>query len=507
MNAHHIPERFLRQIWKFRRFDDSRLMTTDGRRVEIISAGRLNTDGGPDFAGASVRIGGILYCGDVEIHETEAGWTAHGHHRDAAYNGVVLHVVIDAPPGTPGSLTRSRRRIPVLPLRNSLTAGRQEIWSMMILGERAERKGTIGCAPRAALPESQALRGWLMKLAHERIELKVQRFEERLRELSDESRLTLSEPSYPYEEIPFGLNPEEIPPPPPPNPAVDYSPVHLWLQLLFEGALEALGYSKNQRPFVRLARIAHLRGIAEKCAASEGEEQLLTAEAMLFGIAGLVPSAKSRSDPGGRSYVGAVRARWEGLRSTYHGEILNPTEWQFFRLRPENFPTVRIAGAARLALGILQDGFFRTIIREIKSPAVPETGSAAQLESNFIVPAEGYWSGHFVFGELSGIQLKRLVGKQRAREIVLNTVIPVCCLYARLFKDREVRERVHRLFETYPPTDGNTITRMMEEQLGGPGYSLDSAALQQGAIQLYKYYCLEERCGECALGTGENERR
>jgi hypothetical protein len=500
MRSHHIPERFLRQIWKYRRFNDTRLFTTDGQIVEIISPGQLNTDGGPDFTDASVRIGGILYRGDVEIHEDESEWMSHGHHADAAYNGVILHVVIDVPAGSRGTRTQSRRRIPVLPLKPSLTGGHQEIWNTMILGERAERNSTICCSPRGEFPPPDKLDKWFMKLAQERIELKVQRFEERLHELSMECRNVVSEPPHAYDEIPFGLNPDEIPPPSPPNPAVDYAAVHLWLQLIYEGALEALGYSKNQRPFVRLARNARLKDFEELTAGCSEGERLLNAEAMLFGVAGLLPPVKSKSDSGGREYIRLLRERWTALRPAYHREILHPAEWQFFRLRPENFPTIRIAGAARLELILLKQDFFRSVIQEIKHYAASDGKPASFLESMFIVPAEGYWAGHYIFGEVSGTTVKRLVGQQRAREIILNTLIPVCCLYARLFKDRDVRSAAHGLFGRYPATEGNSITRLMETQIGGPGYTLTTAALQQGAIQLYKYYCLEERCEGCVLG-------
>src|SRR6185369_2011667 len=93
-SARMIPERFLRQLWKQTAFRTESLTTVDGKAVEILSTGGLNTDGGPDFKNARVRIGGILYRGDIELHRTAAEWKHHSHHRDPKYNGVVLHVVL-----------------------------------------------------------------------------------------------------------------------------------------------------------------------------------------------------------------------------------------------------------------------------------------------------------------------------------------------------------------------------------------------------------------------------
>ena len=191
---------------------------------------------------------------------------------------------------------------------------------------------------------------------------------------------------------------------------------------------------------------------------------------------------------------------WTDLRQYYRGEILNAADWQFFRLRPENFPTVRIAGAARLIVKFLQKNFFKSIIQTVKCGEQGSREKFLSLEYIFITHPDEFWMSHYRFGELAKHSLKTLVGKSRADEIVLNAVIPVCLLYARIFKDKDVRQSTLKVFEECPALSENVVTTTISGQLIKGKFKLDSAAFQQGALQLYKFYCVEERCKECAVG-------
>jgi hypothetical protein len=180
--------------------------------------------------------------------------------------------------------------------------------------------------------------------------------------------------------------------------------------------------------------------------------------------------------------------------------VLNGAELQFFRLRPENFPTLRLAGASRLIPKLIEKSFFKYTIQIVKSDVLGVGQKYAILEQLFTVPAGSFWSRHYRFGERARKEVKTLIGKGRAAEIIVNSVIPVCLLYARTFRDRILREGTLALLDHCPPAIGNRATTAIEEQLITGRIALDSAVLQQGALQLYNYYCLDERCGECAVG-------
>ncbi|MBI3364087.1 MAG: DUF2851 family protein [Ignavibacteriae bacterium] len=497
---HHVPERFLRQLWKHKQFETTDLSTTDGKQIEILSPGILNTDGGPDFSDALIRIGGILYRGTVELHQHFDEWTTHSHHLDPKYNAVILHVVLHGHTAVTANMTESNRLVPVLVLDRYLTQSYRETWDAMILSERAERLSTIKCYSGNDGIESSTIHAWLEKLAVERVELKVRRFEERLKELSEEKWLHLHEPPPRYQEIPFGLNPEDLPSPLPSFSPHDFNDAHLWEQLLYEGIMEALGYTKNQQPFLTLARNVRLQFLVQHSIDASSTDAQEKKEAILFAAAGLLPSLLPTMEKESKRYLTMLKRHWKEIRTSYHGSIVNEAEWQFFRLRPENFPTVRIAGAARLISRLFEKNFFKLIIQLIKHDARSVGEQYNALRELLVVPSNGFWSNHYRFGEPARLHLKTLIGKSRADEIILNAVIPVCMLYARIFKDKAVREGALKLYKCSPVLSENTITRTIVAQLLKGKLALDSAMLQQGALQLYKFYCVEERCTECAVG-------
>ena len=498
--SYNIPERFLRQLWKNQQFAVSNLRSADNQPIEIISTGLSNRDGGPDFTNAAVRINGTLYRGDVEIHQRNQEWFEHKHHEDAKYNSVVLHVVLHIEPAIIPPVTESKRTIPVLALDRYFTSSYRSNWEKMILDERAERLTTIRCYSTNANVDSVIIKKWLEKLSVERIELKVRRFEERLKELAEEQHLQVKEPPSRYNEIPFGINPEDLPPPIPKYSPADFRKVHLWEQLLYEGIMEALGYSKNQQPFLKLSRNVRLKSLTNLISSPPRDENIYHVEALLFGVAGLLPSVRKHMDSESKQYLRLLRQYWKKYQTFYTNERLAASEWQFFRLRPENFPTVRLAGASRLIYKFQQKGFFKSIIQDLKKREQSNREKFILLEKLFVIQADGFWSAHFRFGELSKITLKTLIGDNRSNDIILNAIIPICLLYARLFKDKDVRQGTLKIFEQCSPLSDNTITRIIDQQIIKEKFQMRTAMLQQGALQLYKFYCAEGKCEECTIG-------
>ena len=492
-----VPEAVLRHLWQHRQFSVTNLRTTEGKGIEIVSVGIPNTDGGPDFANAAIRIGGVLYRGDVELHQNYDEWKAHAHDRDPKYNGVILHVVFSGIPATLHPVTKSKRLLPVLVLDQYVSS----ISENAPFSQSVRPVSTIPCASVNDSIEAVHIQTWLHKLAVERVELKVRRFEERLKELIEERRLSINEPPRRYGTIPFGVSFEEMPPLAPEYTQRDFSRLSVWNQLLYEGVMEALGYSKNQESFIRLAQAISLKFLSDIGTSADGEHRLASTEAVFFGVSGLLRQDHKKQDRESVKRMQLLRRLWKKYKPLYHGEMLNEADWQFFRLRPENFPTVRLAGAARLVPQLLEKDVFKSIVQTVKEAEQEHRRPMKRLKSYFVVDADAFWSTHYCFGTESGATIEKLIGDHRAHDIVLNVALPVCLLYARIFKEKQVRQGALTILEHCSRLSSNVVIRTMEQQLIKGKFNLDSAILQQGVMQLYKLYCLESRCGECEVGN------
>jgi len=489
----NIHERFLRHIWS-KQYLKKALRTADGKSLIVIDVGQLNTDSGPDFLNAKVKINNISYAGDIEIHRTIFDWFQHQHQEDPHYNKVILHVVLESDSKFPPTLVKSGREIPVLILGNFLSESIHTVWQKAILDERVKKSVTIRCSNCNDALSNELINSWLKKLAVERLELKLRRFEERLKRLAYEKQMMVHEWQRPYGEPPLEGEHNEIPPPFPELMQKDFAQKELWEQVLYEGIMEGLGYSKNREPFVRLAGIVTLKMIREMGAGNEE----FKIQALLFGTADLIPKINSLKQKESRDYVRRLAREWKMLKSSFRSEILHFANWQFFPTRPSNFPTLRIVAACVLIKRILFDDLFRNIIQTIKA-VNSQTEKECELIQLFNIETDNFWKHHYDFDEAVMKNITAL-GAIRIREIIINAVIPISLLYARIFKDISVRESALRAYFALPASEDNAVIRLMERQLLKNRHFLEYASHQQAVIQLYKYYCLESRCDECEFG-------
>lgn len=490
----NIHERFIRHIWSRQYLQHSNLKTTEGKPIRVIDVGELNFDGGPDFGNAKVKIGPTTYCGDVEIHRNAAEWLQHLHQDDPRYNKVILHVVLEGNAEESPTFAHSGRKIPTLVLEPFLSESIRTIWQKTILDERARKSETIKCYRLNNDVSEELIRKWLRKLSVERLELKLRRFDERLKELAHHQSMIVHEPLYAYGAMPVQGYPEEIPPPHHDLTQRELSNKTIWEQILYEGLMECLGYNKNQEPFVRLAKSATLRTIAE-CGLTSDDTKL---EALMFGAAGLLPKIRSVEERESRDYVKMLVKEWNEIIKSFRSPLLHAADWQFFPTRPANFPTLRLSAAGGIARKFFSEDLFRTIIQLIKSPQ-EEKKKREILHALLHVEPNEFWSSHYNFDEKAPRRVQAL-GSERINDMIINAVTPIAFLYARTFKDKNVREGTLRLYESSPPLTENSLTRLMEKQLLKGRVKLNSVSAQQGVIQLYKFYCRDERCEECEVG-------
>jgi len=491
----HIHERFLRHVWSNQYLCRESMRTADGRSLRVLQAGHLNSEGGPDFRDALLRIGETLYHGDVEIHRTLAEWCQHQHQNDPRYNKVVLHVVLERPTGPSATIVQSGRSVPLLILGQFLSESLHTLWHQTILDDRLYSRSTIPCANQNHVVSPELLTRWIQHLAAERLELKLRRFDERLRELAQLRRFAVSEqPPHAFRWRVQGTM-DELPPPMRDLTQRDLAHRDHWDQLLYEGLMEGLGYSKNREPFLRLARNVLL----SEFRIHHIEEDELSIQALLLGAGGLLPKLNSVHGADSREFVRLLIHRWRILKKLYCSAVMHPSRWQLFPTRPSNFPTLRIGAASGLIISILCNDLFRRIIECLKNSPNGRVAFRV-LRGLLTVQPLPFWKNHYQF-DCCSKGPTRVLGPDRINELVTNTVVPLSLLYARVFKNRAVRERTLQLFNAIPAVAHNSVTRVMERQLLRGTIPLKSVSNQQGVIQLHNHYCIEGRCIDCAVGA------
>jgi hypothetical protein len=453
-----------------------------------------NSDSGPDFRHALVKIGRVTYHGDIEIHRTLLDWIRHQHHTNPRYNNVILHVVLERPSDPTPMTVPSGRSIPLLVLESFLLESIRSVWRKTIPYEQSPACRVIPCHSKNMGVPAEVIQRWLRRQTVERLELKLRRFDERLKELAQVHFLAVHDHRENKSKWHIQGNPDDIPPPYKELTTKQLSRRDFWDQLLYEGIMEGLGYSKNREPFTRLARAVTLREIETQHIACDEE----TLQAVLLGASGLLPPLRSIEDKASRDFLRHLAKIWKERRKSYSSTILHAADWQLSPTRPSNFPTLRIAAATVLIRAILNADLFRVFIELLKSH---EDGDRIlhSVRRSLTVTPHPFWTHHYRFSKTTASCTQPL-GSRRIDELIANTVVPLALLYARTFRDRSVREGALLLFESMPAASENSVIRLMQKQLLRGKLRVTSASTQQGLLQLYRFYCREERCAECDIG-------
>jgi len=434
-----------------------------------------NRDGGPDFTGARIQISGRLYAGDVEIHLTPQDWRRHGHHTDPHYNGVILHVVIDADRFAPPTRTACKRTVPLLILRPYLRETVLPTRCFAAGGTSAAGSPRLPCAGSPVSVPSAILHKRLLQLGWERLKRRSHELEDRLR------RILLEEHGPAYD-------------------AHELLSESAWRQLFYEGVMEGLGFAKNRKAFRTLAESVPLQ-LLQNFHLQDTEVM----QAILFGAAGLLPSSRGLPHRENRILVRRLRSRWRMLRPTVRRPLLHEADWLFFRLRPVNFPTARLAAMSFLLPVFFREDCFRRISGCFAEGAPSAREGLQILRKMFVVHPDEYWRGHLDFrnaGSSCGVAL----GTGRVDAIILHLVLPAMMLRARLSGNRTLATRARAMALVLSPPPSNALTRMMERDfLRGYG-GFRAAVVRQGLMQLWKKYCRKGRCGHCPFLTTGSAR-
>lgn len=413
-------EQLLHYVWKHKIFPLKELKTTTGQQVEVIDTGLANTDAGPDFFNAKLKLDGVLWIGNIEIHERSSDWFKHGHHADAGYNSVILHIASEIDT----EISRSNgERIPQIQL----------ICPEAVRTNYKELLETDSYPPCyriiPSLPPFTA-HSWMTALQMERFEQKATLLNERLKRCQGN-----------------------------------------WEDAFFITLARNFGFGLNGDAFETWAHRLPFRAV------DKHRNDLFQIEAIFFGQAGIL------EDSDGDGYYLRLKKEYTYLQHKFGLIPMDASLWRFLRLRPANFPHIRIAQLACVyhrAYGLLS--------------RIMETETLQGVRDILKGGTSEYWLTHYTFGGSSPSRPKTL-SNTSLDLLIINTVVTFLYAYGLHKGNRVLCARAGSFLEELK-AENNYITRMWEQC----GMKTSNAADSQALIQLKKEYCDKKKCLYCRIG-------
>ena len=413
-------EQLLHYVWKHKIFPLKELKTTTGQQVEVIDTGLANTDAGPGFFNAKLKLDGVLWIGNIEIHERSSDWFKHGHHADAGYNSVILHIASEIDT----EISRSNgERIPQIQL----------ICPEAVRTNYKELLETASYPPCYRIIPSLSpftAHSWMSALQMERFEQKATLLNERLKRCQGN-----------------------------------------WEDAFFITLARNFGFGLNGDAFETWAHQLPFRAV------DKHRNDLFQIEAIFFGQAGIL------EDSDGDGYYLRLKKEYTYLQHKFGLIPMDASLWRFLRLRPANFPHIRIAQLACLyhrAYGLLS--------------RIMETETLQGVRDILKGGTSEYWLTHYTFGGSSPSRPKTL-SNTSLDLLIINTVVTFLYAYGLHKGNRVLCARAGSFLEELK-AENNYITRMWEQC----GMKASNAADSQALIQLKKEYCDKKKCLYCRIG-------
>ncbi|MDT8413677.1 MAG: DUF2851 family protein [Vicingaceae bacterium] len=417
-----FKEDFLHYIWKFKRFNTQHLVTTTGETIQIIKVGIHNQDSGPDFFNTLLKIGNTTWAGNVEIHIKSSDWNAHNHQKDKAYDNVILHVVYE---DNAEIKNTNNNLIPTLELKENIDLNLLHHYHQLIYS-----KNKIPCGNQLNKITLFELNNWLERLLLERLERKTNLIINHLQR----NKNNFDETFYTFLFKYFGLN-------------------------------------VNAIPFEQLAQNTPLKII-------EKHPQQISVEALLYGQAGFL------NDYLQDEYFQRLQKEYIFLRVKFQLQVMDKVTWKFSKLRPSNFPTIRISQLAML----LKDHprLFSKII---------ELKHVKSIQQLFKAEASAYWLTHYQFGVESKFKPKK-VGKTLLNNLIINVVAPFLFVFGKQHQQEKYINLALQLLEQTHAESNSIISNWK-----ALGIEPTNAAKTQALIELKNNYCTPKKCLSCYVGN------
>jgi hypothetical protein len=418
-------EDFLHYVWKFKLFDFRDLKTTDGEVVEVLSAGVHNFNAGPDFQNVRIRIGNTLWAGNAEIHITSADWHKHEHTNNEAYGNVVLHVVHrhNQPVILPDG-----RTLPTLELHDRIPNELHSRYQQLVYGNQQ----IIPCEGTIKTVNTLTLHNWLTRVLVERLQHKS---------AAVISTLQLNRGN--------------------------------WEDTFYQFLAANFGFKINALPFEMLAKSLPQNILAKH------KSSALQIEALIFGQAGFL------QDEFTDAYPLKLKVEYQFLKKKYKLKPIEKHLWKFMRLRPQNFPTIRLAQFASLIYQ--SNNLFSKIL------AINTVAEYRKLFSYIVV--NEYWLTHYRFDVESKPAAKNF-GHASVDLLLMNTVTLFLFSYSHHLKLPEHADRSMELLENLPVEQNHVVDDF--KQLG---VIAKTALESQGLLELKNSYCNHKKCLQCGIGN------
>lgn len=418
-----MNEDFLHYIWKFGLFDKGNLLSTAGQSIEIIKQGEHNKDSGPDFFNAKIKIDGTLWAGNVEIHINSSDWVKHNHQHDEAYNNVILHVVLNHDVEV---YQRANETISTLELKFRILPNVKQNYEKLNQSNK-----NIPCANSLKDVKEITTSNWLQRMAIERLESKIIF----VNQLFEETK-------------------------------------HDWQETFYRLLASNFGFKTNSEPFLLLAKKLPLNIILKH------KNDLFQLESLLFGIAGLLDQTFEEE------YPRKLQNEFEFLRKKYQLVPVKAETWKYMRMRPLNFPTLRIAQFAMLLNN--SSHLFSKILEENNLQPI-----IAMFKHN----CSEYWDTRYSFSSTSE-KKQKTIGQSAIELLLINSVVPLLFFYGKIKGEQKYIDRAIEFLTQLKPETNKTVNQFTTIQL-----IVHNACETQGLIQLEKEYCRKFKCLNCAIGN------
>lgn len=418
-----MREDFIHYLWKHKKFDVSDLKTTQGKIIQVVLSGEHNHNAGPDFFNAQLRIDNQLWAGNVEIHLKSSDWFGHHHETDKAYDNVILHVVWEHDTEV---FRKDNTEIDTLELKHYVSKEALNNYQKLF----SKQQKWINCENDFAEVDDFLVSNWLERLYFERLERKSKDINHLLK-----------------------------------------SSKNNWEAVLFKMLAKSFGLKVNGDTFLSIANSIEFSILRKESSKTE------SLEALLFGQAGLFSEKKEDI------YFNELKSIYDYQRHKYNLNNQSVTSPQFFRLRPPNFPTIRLSQLAQL--------YHRNT--NLFSQVIAAT-SKEEIYKIFNMKTSKYWETHFTFGKQSKKSIKQTT-KAFINLLLINTIIPLKFSYAKHLGKTIDDEIIQWM------TDLQSEKNSIVDRFNSLRSASSNALYSQALIQLKTNYCDKNKCLQCEIGN------
>ena len=417
-----MTEDLLHFIWKYKLLKPIPLYTTSKTELQISKYGEHNIHAGPDFSNARIKLSDTEWAGTIEIHKKSSDWFLHNHHINKAYDNVILHVVYEYDKEIYNS---KQQPIPCFELKQFLQDGVLQKYENLYQNKQSIPCGTLFNDVPDIIKEP-----WLERVLVERLETKT---------------------NFIQELFTFTKN--------------------NWDETFYLLLCKNFGFHVNSDAFLQVGKSIPLTTLLKH---TNAPAQI---EALLFGQSGLLH--KDLKD----DYAQSLFNEYTYLKHKYNLTAI-PHNLKFLRLRPQNFPTIRLAQLANFSLKY-QHTFSKIV----------EANTVKEVKDIFSISVSDYWKTHYTFDEESVFK-EKIMGKSSIENIIINTVCPLLFFYGKAKQNENLIEKAVKWYYELK-SEKNNITKLFEELSFKPKHAGHSQAL----IQLNNNYCSQKKCLQCSLGV------